>query len=51
MYQGSTEEAGVAIKPIAGEGMETYLRRKRSARDRDVKGEGRTMESSYEKHE
>jgi hypothetical protein len=46
MSQGSTDEAVVAVKPAAEEGMVTCLRIKLPESDRDVGGEGRNMASS-----
>jgi len=46
MCQGSADEAVVAVKPVADEGMVTCLRVKLPESDRDVGGEGRNMASS-----
>ena len=46
MCQGVADEVVVVVKPAAGEGMATYQRIKLPERDKEVKGEGRNMESS-----
>jgi len=46
MSQGSTDEAVVAVKPVADEGTVTGLRAKLPESDKDVGGEGRNMASS-----
>jgi hypothetical protein len=46
MSQGSADEAIVAVKSVAEEGMVTGLRVKLPESDRDVGGEGRNMASS-----
>jgi hypothetical protein len=46
MSQGPADEAVVAVKPAAEEGMVTCLRIKLPESDREVGGEGRNMASS-----
>ena len=46
MSQGPADEATVAVKPGADEGMVTCLRVKLPESDKDVGGEGRNMASS-----
>lgn len=46
MCQGPADEAVVAVKPAADEGMVTCLRVKLPESDREVGGEGRNMASS-----
>jgi hypothetical protein len=45
---GVADEAVVAVKPSADEGMATCLRRKPRESDREVGGEGRNMERGPE---
>jgi len=45
MYQGVADEAVVAVKLSAGEGMVTFPRIKLKASDKDVGGEGRNKKS------
>ena len=46
MFWGSADEAVVAVKPYAYEGMATCVRGKRTESDMEVGGEGRNMTSS-----
>jgi len=50
MCRGVADEAIVAVKPSANEGMVTYPRIKLKESDREVGGEGRNMESKTRRH-
>jgi hypothetical protein len=49
-YQGVADEAVVAVKPTAEEGVVTYPRTKLAERDREVGGEGRNKETVLVDH-
>ena len=48
--QGVADEAVVAVKPSAEEGVVTYPRIKLAERDREVEGEGRNKETVPSDH-
>jgi hypothetical protein len=50
MCQGDADEAVVAVKPVADEGMVTYQRVKPPESDRDVGGEGRNRKIGHLDH-
>lgn len=51
MCQGVADEAVVAVKPLADEGVVTYPRTKLTESDREVEGEGRNKRTVLEDYE